>query len=50
MYAIRSYYAIDHVPNLWSRLEALESLKTKPGFEPLAVAFKRVVNISYNFV
>jgi glycyl-tRNA synthetase beta chain len=37
--------SIDHVPNLWSRLEALESLKTKPDFEPLAVAFKRVVNI-----
>jgi glycyl-tRNA synthetase beta chain len=37
--------SIDHVPNLWSRLEALESLKTKADFEPLAVAFKRVVNI-----
>lgn len=37
--------SIDHVPNLWSRLEALESLKAKPDFEPLAVAFKRVVNI-----
>ena len=37
--------SIDHVPNLWSRLEALESLRSKPDFEPLAVAFKRVVNI-----
>ena len=37
--------SIDHAPNLWSRLEALESLKAKPNFEPLAVAFKRVVNI-----
>jgi len=37
--------SIDHVPNLWSRLEALESLRAKPDFEPLAVAFKRVVNI-----
>lgn len=37
--------SIDHVPNLWSRLEALEALKSKPDFEPLAVAFKRVVNI-----
>lgn len=37
--------SIDHVPNLWSRLEALETLKSKPDFEPLAVAFKRVVNI-----
>ncbi len=37
--------SIDHVPNLWSRLEALESLKAKPDYEPLTVAFKRVVNI-----
>ncbi len=37
--------SIDRVPDLWSRLEALESLKAKPDFEPLAVAFKRVVNI-----
>ena len=37
--------SIDHVPNLWSRLEAIEALKSKPDFEPLAVAFKRVVNI-----
>ena len=37
--------SIDHVPNLWSRLEAIESLKAKPDFEPLAVGFKRVVNI-----
>jgi len=37
--------SIDHVPNLWSRLEALESMRAKPDFEPLAVAFKRVVNI-----
>lgn len=37
--------SIDHVPNVWSRLQAVESLKTKQDFEPLAVAFKRVVNI-----
>jgi len=37
--------SIDHVPNIWSHLEALEALKSKPDFEPLAVAFKRVVNI-----
>ncbi|MBW2438011.1 MAG: glycine--tRNA ligase subunit beta [Desulfobacterales bacterium] len=37
--------SIDRVPDLWRRLEALESLKAKPDFEPLAVAFKRVVNI-----
>lgn len=37
--------SIDDVSNIWSRLEALESLKAKPDFEPLAVAFKRVGNI-----
>ena len=37
--------SIDHVPNLWSRLEAIESFKAKPDYEPLTVAFKRVVNI-----
>jgi glycyl-tRNA synthetase beta chain len=37
--------SIDHVPNLWSRLKALDAFKSKPDFEPLAVAFKRVVNI-----
>ncbi len=37
--------SFDNVPNMWSRLEALESLKSKPDFEPLAVAFKRAVNI-----
>ncbi len=35
----------DHVPNIWSRVRALEKLKTKPDFEPLSIAFKRVVNI-----
>lgn len=37
--------SIDNVTELWSRLDALESLKAKADFEPLAVAFKRVVNI-----
>jgi glycyl-tRNA synthetase beta chain len=37
--------SVDHVPNLWRRTAALEALKTRPDFEPLAVAFKRVVNI-----
>lgn len=37
--------SIDHVPNVWNRIRALQSLKEKPDFEPLAVAFKRVVNI-----
>ena len=35
----------DHVPNIWNRARALEQLKAKPDFEPLAIAFKRVVNI-----
>jgi glycyl-tRNA synthetase beta chain len=33
------------VPILWKKVGALESLKKAPDFEPLAVAFKRVVNI-----
>jgi glycyl-tRNA synthetase beta chain len=37
--------SIDHVPNVWRRTAALEALKTRPDFEPLSVAFKRVVNI-----
>jgi glycyl-tRNA synthetase beta chain len=37
--------SIDNVPNVWNRLDALERLKAKPDFEPLAAAFKRVVNI-----
>lgn len=35
----------DNVPDVWSRAKALQNLKTAPDFEPLAVAFKRVVNI-----
>ena len=35
----------DSVPDIWNRVQALEKLKAKPDFEPLAVAFKRVVNI-----
>lgn len=37
--------SVDHVPNVWNRVKALEELKTAPDFEPLATAFKRVVNI-----
>ncbi len=37
--------SIDHVPNVWNRARALDALKAQPDFEPLAVAFKRVVNI-----
>jgi len=35
----------DNMPNVWNRARALEQLKTEPGFEHLAVVFKRVVNI-----
>ena len=37
--------SIDNMPNVWNRVRALEKLKAKPDFEPLAIAFKRVVNI-----
>jgi glycyl-tRNA synthetase beta chain len=37
--------AADSIPSTWQRAAALEKLKAKPDFEPLAVAFKRVVNI-----
>ncbi len=33
------------VPEVWNRVKALEKLKGAPDFEPLAIAFKRVVNI-----
>ncbi len=35
----------DCVPDVWERVRALDRLKQAPDFEPLAVAFKRVVNI-----
>ena len=35
----------DNIIDLHRRVAALEALKGKPDFEPLAVAFKRVVNI-----
>ena len=37
--------SVDDVPNVRNRVAALESLKARPDFEPLAVSFKRVVNI-----
>ena len=37
--------SIDNVPDVKRRVAALENLKKQDGFEPLAVAFKRVVNI-----
>ncbi|MEW5908418.1 MAG: glycine--tRNA ligase subunit beta [Thermodesulfobacteriota bacterium] len=33
------------IPDVWARVKALERLRELPDFEPLAVAFKRVVNI-----
>jgi glycyl-tRNA synthetase beta chain len=35
----------DNVPNVWLRVRAIQDLKAAADFEPLAVAFKRVVNI-----
>lgn len=37
--------SVDNIPDVWNRVKALETLKAQPDFEPLAVAFKRVVNI-----
>ncbi|MFC1811815.1 glycine--tRNA ligase subunit beta [Thermodesulfobacteriota bacterium] len=37
--------SVGSVPGVWNRVKALQDLKTAPDFEPLAVAFKRVVNI-----
>jgi len=34
-----------NMPHVWLRVKALEGLKDAPDFEPLAAAFKRVVNI-----
>jgi glycyl-tRNA synthetase beta chain len=35
----------DNVPDIWNRVRALQELKAAADFEPLATAFKRVVNI-----
>ncbi len=37
--------SIDNIPDVWQRTAALQALKGAPDFEPLAAAFKRVVNI-----
>jgi glycyl-tRNA synthetase beta chain len=37
--------SIDNIPDVWQRTAALQTLKGAPDFEPLAAAFKRVVNI-----
>ena len=36
---------VDCIPDVWKKTEALNDLKKLPDFEPIAVAFKRVVNI-----
>jgi len=36
---------IDDIADIASRIDALQQMKKEPDFEPLAVAFKRVVNI-----
>ena len=35
----------DNIPDVWSRARAFYKMKSQPGFESLAAAFKRVVNI-----
>jgi glycyl-tRNA synthetase beta chain len=37
--------SLEDIPAVSKRTEALQHLKAKPDFDPLAVAFKRVVNI-----
>jgi glycyl-tRNA synthetase beta chain len=37
--------SIDNIPDVWQRTRALQTLKGAADFEPLAAAFKRVVNI-----
>jgi len=37
--------SVDHISEVWAKVRALEKLKSEPDFEPLAIAFKRVVNI-----
>ncbi|RPJ10746.1 MAG: glycine--tRNA ligase subunit beta, partial [Desulfobacteraceae bacterium] len=35
----------DNIPDVWNKAAALQKLRSAPDFEPLAIAFKRVVNI-----
>lgn len=37
--------AADRVPDVWRRVAALTALRSEADFEPIGVAFKRVVNI-----
>ncbi len=36
---------VDNMADIASRIDALQQMKKEPDFEPLATAFKRVVNI-----
>ena len=37
--------SVNRIPDVWNKVAALNGLKKLPDFEPIAVAFKRVVNI-----
>jgi glycyl-tRNA synthetase beta chain len=37
--------SVDNIPDIWQRVVALDRIRSDADFEPLAVAFKRVVNI-----
>ncbi|MFZ7125404.1 MAG: glycine--tRNA ligase subunit beta [Desulfobacterales bacterium] len=37
--------SVDRIPQVWHKVRALDTLRREAGFEPLAVAFKRVANI-----
>ena len=37
--------SVDQIPDAWQRVEALDQIRAEADFVPLAVAFKRVVNI-----
>jgi glycyl-tRNA synthetase beta chain len=37
--------SVDGIPDVWQRVAALDRIRSDADFEPLAVAFKRVVNI-----
>ena len=37
--------SVDQIPDAWRRVEALDRIRTEADFGPLAVAFKRTVNI-----
>jgi len=37
--------SVDCIPDIWQRVAALDRIRSNADFEPLAVAFKRIVNI-----